>query len=395
MSDVYSRTTVGGRSGDFVYDDLEQQQFDDNSRRPEGTSNPLPEQEYEEVEDHEGNVYSIPKAIEYPEDQEAPYISFDQYEDEDREKFKKANNVVKGTDTFALELLGQINTLKQEIADTMGDLFNNINTLTPYPTPDQRLLAPIPNPNYDPSDSGVIRGSGGTETPEPPYIIPTIVDVGTKISYITGITTFIYPPSCVISEAEQFDVDGNVLNPERDTCISDVNCCLVGMKAPIYPDVMETYIYPVLEDEDIDEDFYTRGAKIIELKDTKIGMGKTSFTYGDADGFTGFKDTVISYNSPLGYYYLWENLQSFDQTVYNEITSKIDNIELIRQNLVDFISNNDTGSNNLRDIRHDYQINLWYGLLSRNAKNRGVDYDKALETLEDNDIRQAVQEYDG
>ena len=384
MSDVYSRTTVGGRSGDFVYDDLEQQQFDDNSRRPKGTSNPLPEQEYEEVEDHEGNVYSIPKAIEYPEDQEAPYISFDQYEAQDREKFKKANNVVKGTDTFALELLGQINTLKQEIADTMEDLFNSINTLNPYPTPEKRLLSPITNPNYsiDPIN-------------EPPYIIPTIVEGGRKITYLPGITTFIYPPLCTVTEPEQTDTSGNVLNPGRIICIPDVNCCLTGMKAPIYPDIMETYIYPVLEDEDIDEEFYTTRTKIIELKDTKIGMGKTSFTYGDANGFTGFKDTVLSYNSPLGYYYFWEDLQSFDQTVYNEINSKIDNIELIRQNLVDFISNNDTGSNNLRDIRHDYQINLWYGLLSRNAKNRGVDYDKALETLEDNDIRQAVQEYDG
>ena len=384
MSDVYSRTTVGGRSGDFVYDDLEQQQFDDNSRRPKGTSNPLPEQEYEEVEDHEGNVYSIPKAIEYPEDQEAPYISFDQYEAQDREKFKKANNVVKGTDTFSLELLGQINTLKQEIADTMEDLFNSINTLNPYPTPEKRLLSPITNPNYsiDPIN-------------EPPYIIPTIVEGGRKITYLPGITTFIYPPLCTVTEPEQTDTSGNVLNPGRIICIPDVNCCLTGMKAPIYPDIMETYIYPVLEDEDIDEEFYTTRTKIIELKDTKIGMGKTSFTYGDANGFTGFKDTVLSYNSPLGYYYFWEDLQSFDQTVYNEINSKIDNIELIRQNLVDFISNNDTGSNNLRDIRHDYQINLWYGLLSRNAKNRGVDYDKALETLEDNDIRQAVQEYDG
>ena len=85
----------------------------------------------------------------------------------------------------------------------------------------------------------------------------------------------------------------------------------------------------------------------------------------------------------------------FRSTVYNEITSKIDSIELIRQNLLEFISDKDTGSNNLRDVRHEYLINLWYGLLSRNAKDRGLDYDKSLETLEDNDIRQAVQEYDG
>ena len=276
----------------------------------------------------------------------------------------------------------------------MEDLFNSINTLTPYPTPEQRLLAPIPNPNYDPSTGGT-RGSGGTGTPEPPYIIPTIVEGGRKIAYLPGITTFIYPPLCTVTEEEQLDVSGNVLNPGRVICIPDTNCCLVGMKAPIYPDVMETYIYPVLEDEDIDEDFYTTGAKIIELKDNKIGMGKTSFTYGDADGFTGFKDTMLSYNSPLGYYYFWDDLQSFDQTVYNEITSKIDSIELIRQNLLEFISDKDTGSNNLRDVRHEYLINLWYGLLSRNAKDRGLDYDKSLETLEDNDIRQAVQEYDG
>lgn len=394
MSDIYTPNTTGGEAGEFIHDELEELQGEEQSRKPNGPSNLLPVQEYEELVDHEGNTYTVPKPIEYPVDQDRPFISYDQYEAQDREKFDHATTLVSATDEHALGLLNQINEQKQEIINTMEDAFNSINTLSPYPTADQRLLAPTPNPNYDPS-SGGIRGSGGSGVEEPPYIIPTVLDgLGDKVCYVPGTTTFIYPPLCVVTEEEQLDVDGNTLNPGRIICIPDENCCLVGMKAPIYPDIMETYIYPALEDEDIDADFFNSGAKNIELKSNTVGMGKTSFTYGDAGGYTGFKDTVLSYNSPLGYYYFWEDLEAFDSTVYDEIVSRISDIEYLRQELTEFISDNKVGTNNLRDIRHKYQLDLWYGLLSRDARNKEFSYDKSIDTLEDANISGIIQNYD-
>ena len=395
MSDIYTPNTTGGEAGEFIHDELEELQGEEESRKPNGPSNLLPVQEYEDLVDHEGNTYSIPKPIEYPADQEAPFISYDQYEAQDREKLGHATTIVTAADEHALDLLNQINEQKQQIANTMEDSFNSINTLSPYPSANKRLLPPIPNPNYDPS-SGGIRGSGGSGVEEPPYIIPTGLDgLGDKVSYVPGITTFVYPPLCTVTEPEQTDMSGNVLNPGRIICIPDTNCCLTGMKAPIYPDIMEAYIYPVLEDEDMDEEFYTIGAKIIELKSNKVGMGKTSFTYGDAGGYTGFKDTVLSYNSPIGYYYFWEDLQAFDSTVYDEIVSRISDIEYLRQELTEFISDNKVGSNNLRDIRHRYHVDLWYGLLSRSEKAKGFEYEKSIDTLEDGNMSGIIQNYDG
>lgn len=396
MSDIYTPNTTGGEAGEFIHDGLEEIQGQVQSSRPNGPSNLLPAQEYEELVDHEGNSYTVPKKIEYPVDQDAPFISFDQYEAQDREKFDHATTIVIATDEHALDLLNQINEQKQEIVNIMGDLFDSINTSSPYPAPDQRLISPTLNLDYFDADG---RGPFGDD--EPLFNAPVINDeLGNKVSFISGITTFTYPPTCTVPNSwlssditgGQVDGDGNVISPGRSDCTPDLDCCLVGVKAPIYPDILEAYIYPVLENGDIDAEFYTIGAKYIELNDNKVGMGETSFTYGDPGGYTGFKDAVISYNSPLGYYYFWVDLQAFNSSAYDEIVSRVSDIEYFRQELKEFISDSKVGTNNLRDIRHGHQVDLWYGLLSRNSG--GLNYDKALDTLEDGDVSGIIQNYD-
>ena len=69
MSDIYTPNTTGGEAGEFIHDELEELLGEEQSRKPNGPSNLLPVQEYEELVDHEGNTYTVPKPIEYPVDQ--------------------------------------------------------------------------------------------------------------------------------------------------------------------------------------------------------------------------------------------------------------------------------------------------------------------------------------
>ena len=158
MSNLFTGSTTGGKSGKFIYEEIENVDYESKASTPERESFEIPTQEYEEYVDENGDVYELPKPVEYPANQPGPFITFEQYEAEDRKKLRHANNLVVATDEHALDLLSQINQRKQEIATLMEDLFDGINVLSPYPAVESRLISPTLNPNYL-DESGNNRGS--------------------------------------------------------------------------------------------------------------------------------------------------------------------------------------------------------------------------------------------
>ena len=401
MSNLFTGGTTGGKSGKFIYEEIETVDYESKATTPERESFEIPTQEYEEVVDANGDVYELPKPVEYPANQPGPFITFEQYEAEDRKKLRHANNLVVATDEHALDLLSQINQRKQEIATLMEDLFDGINVLSPYPAVESRLISPTLNPNYL-DENGNNRGSSLYDN-DPLFILPELSgEIGSRVSYMTGITTFTYPPACTVPNSwmnysdiqEELDTDGNVITPGRVNCITDLNCCLIGIKAPIYKDIMVTWKYPALENEDYEAEIWREGEKFVILKDSNTGVGKTAYTHGDLNGYTTFSDLMIDDATPIGYFYFWEDLNTHDPSAYTAVSEKINEIELIREELDEFLSNSNTGSNNLRDIRHRYLLDLRYGLQTRHATNRVFNTNRATSTLEDSEKNSIIQEYD-
>lgn len=400
MSNLFTGSTTGGKSGKFIYEEIENIDYESKASTPEGESFEIPTQEYEEVVDANGDVYELPKPVEYPANQPGPFITFEQYEAEDRKKLRHANNLVVATDQHALDLLSQINQRKEEIATLMGDLFDGINSLSPYPAVEDRLISPTLNPNYFDNDGN----NRGPSTPdEPLFIAPDLTgELGSRVSYMSGITTFTYPPSCTVPNSwlnystiqAELDIDGNVITPGRLDCISNVNCCLVGIKAPIYPDIMVSWKYPALENEDYESQIWRDGEKFVMLKNTNVGVGKTAYTHGDVGGFTSFSNLMIDNTNPIGYFYFWEDLNAHNSSAYSTVSTKISEIELIREELHEFLSDENTGSNNLRDIRHKYLLDLRYGLQTRHATSRTFNTNSATATLEDSEKNSIIQAYD-
>ena len=130
------------------------------------------------------------------------------------------------------------------------------------------------------------------------------------------------------------------------------------------------------------------------MNDSNTGVGKTAYTHGDLNGYTTFSDLMIDDATPIGYFYFWEDLNAHDSSAYTAVSEKINEIELIREELDLFLSDKNTGSNNLRDIRHKYLLDLRYGLQTRHAKSSVFNTNRATSTLEDNEKNSIIQEYD-
>jgi len=328
MPNPFLPTTTGGRAGDFAYNDL------------------LRNKEYDE-ETLVGINGVIP-----PGNPDAPYKSTYDYEAEFEEKVDNYVVTLEATDQYALSILAVINNKKQEIVSIMSDVFDSINNIgLDYPTGAEILV----------SDTASVSDADAE-----------------KVTYMAGISTFIYPDGCVSTAATD------------PACVPAFNCCLVGVRGEVYSDIIAAWHYPKVENLDTSTDFYREGESYIKVTGSNLGIGATAYEFGDAGGSTGTVGIVTS-GSSLGYYYFWPDLNAVNSGAASSISSLISDIETLRTEINDYYVGVTTGTNKIRAFKSLYQLDLWYEKKGQRT-NTIYDYQGAITTLEGNS--ETIQNYD-
>lgn len=328
MTNPFIPNTVGGRAGKFTYNDL------------------ISDQKYQTVSAG-GISNSIP-----PGNPDAPYKTSADRLAEYQEKVDNYTTSLKATDSYALEKLLIINNKKQEIVDIMSTVFSSINTTgINYPSGSEILI----------SDTGSVSDS-----------------TGEKVTYMAGISTFIYPDGCVSTAATS------------PACVPGSDCCLVGVRGEVYPDIIAAWHYPNVENLSTGNAFYRQGESYIKVNNSNLGIGITAYEFGDANGSTGTISLVNS-GSSLGYYYFWNDLSAVNAGAASSISNLVSDIQSLRTEINNYYVNADDGTNKLRSLKNLEKINLWYEKKGQSENNVVYNYQDGIDMLEGN--TQIIQDY--
>lgn len=256
------------------------------------------------------------------------------YEAEDQQRVDNYVVALRALDQNALTKLQTINGKKQQIVTIIDNVYNNRGA------------------NLLDSDPGSI---GDT--------------TGTKVVYVAGLSTFTY-----------------------DCVGDDPPICEVGVRGEIFPDILTAWNYPNVESLNVSSDFYRQGEGYVNITGANLGIGVTAYEYGDAAGSTGFIGLVTTANSSLGYYYFFPNLSSVDAGSATSITNIVTEIETLRTEIDSFLSDIETGTNNLRVLKSNAQIDLWF---EKKGQQSSVlpSYQDGIETIEDSTNANIIQNY--
>lgn len=330
MPNQFIPNTTGGRAGQFTYNDLTQSdQYQGVSVA--GTSNVIP-----------------------PGNPSAPYKTSADYEAEDQQKVDNYVIPIKATDEYALSRLTILNNKKQEIVDIMTTTFASINSIgVDYPTGAEILV----------SDTASVSDS-----------------TAEKVTYMAGISTFIYPDGCVPTAATS------------PACTPAFDCCLVGVRGEVYPDIIGVWQYPNVESLSTGDAFWKEGESYVKLTSSNLGIGVTGYEFGNVAGNTDFIGLVTTSNSSLGYYYFWPDLSAVNAGAATSISNLVSDIESLRTEINDYYVGVDTGTNKLRSLKSLNQLNLWYEKKGQSEQSGEIyNYQSGIEMLDGN--VQTIQDY--
>ena len=306
-----------------------------------------------------------------PAPDDAPFITNGEYETERRKYFENADTLVKATDPHIVTVLGEINTLKQQIADLTVEAFDHVdqggvlNTTDNWSDEDKRLAYPPPN------GSDVILTTLGNGDPWLPSI------------YV-GITLFDYGHYII-----------NFGTPDEET----LN--YVGAKATVQHDYVAVYKYPVLEDEDFTSQSYIDGSEgWVFLVNGEEGVGNPAkYSYDQQDNTTQEIEETLTPPTVTGNVYVWKNKAQMNNALNgsgDDVAAKLVQIKEKRDALLPYIEAALTGSNKFRDARFKYQRELWIELRSQNAVNTGsVDAGEVYTALTDPEKQEDISLYNG
>lgn len=329
MPNPFVPTTTGGRAGQFTYNDL------DTSL------------EYQSV-----SIASTTGVIP-PGNPTASRKTSADYEAEDQQKVDNYTITLKATDEYALGKLTILNNKKQEIVDIMTTVFAGINSIgIDYPTGAEILVSST--------------GSVSDATAE-------------KVTYMAGISTFIYPDGCVSTAATD------------PACTPSYDCCLVGVRGEVYPDIIGVWHYPNVENLSTGDAFYKEGESYVSLTGSNLGIGVTAYEFGNVAGNTDFIGLVTTANSSLGYYYFWSDLSAVNAGAATSISNLVSEIESLRTEINNFYVGIDTGTNKLRALKTLNQLNLWYEKKGQTTSYEVYNYQDGIDVLDGN--TQVIQDY--
>lgn len=254
-----------------------------------------------------------------------------------------------------------INAKKAEIVALSGQLFAEINqTGVNYPAANQRLVTTVGAASGDTAEDAVNAA---------------------------GISTFIYPSGC---------------NSDTVTCSTLTDCCLVGTKGTVYPDILAAAHYPNLSNgthtsgaipaADVDRTFIrvsrtTTGSG--NYATNTLGIGQTLYASNDAN-YRGAESVVTSQTS-LGTYYFFDDASNVNAGWASSITSIMGEITTLRSELQSKITAN---ANELREQKHQEELDTWF--MDAGYRTDPVkDYASGITALEDSELSGIIKDYDG
>jgi len=277
------------------------------------------------------------------------------------EKFENLKKTCEATDDFfEREYVDKINGKKSEIIGIMAEALGAVPTSDP------------------PANKQLIATPGSAPT--------------TGVVYQAGISTFVYASNTTTTPATP----------------------IVGVKGPIYPDILAAFHYPALSNGDHGETdlplangVFTRVSRTItgsgEYSGSNLGIGQTIYHSGDND-YAGATSVVTSQTS-LGNFYF------FGGTETNNIGA---NIDVVRAGSSTSISNiiteindlrnslrvrigppqvdNAAGINTLRSSKLQDELAVWYDEAGNRTTNIS-DFQGGIDAL--TGLASSISEYNG
>lgn len=259
------------------------------------------------------------------------------YEAEDQEKLNNYVVVLKALDEDILDRIQIINNKKQEIVSIIGNVFSA-------------------NPNSVVSTVGSVT-------------IPT-AEGAEKVVYVAGMEQFVIDPGPPV--------------------------IIQGVRTKIFPDILASWQYPNVETLNISSNFYKQGEGYVSVGSTNLGIGVTAYEFGDAAGSTGTNlgitsiGIVTTANASLGYYYFYNNLSSVDAGAAASISTLVTEIEALRVGISSDLNNAQDGTNKLRNLKSQTNIDLWFEKKGQTAAPL-TDYQGGMDSLEENST--IIQDY--
>ena len=202
----------------------------------------------------------------------------------------------------------------------------------------------------------------------------------------TGISTFLYPSGC----------------DNTGTCTPNVDCCLVGVKGTVYPDILAAAHYPNLSNKthasgtipaaDVDRTFVrvsrsTPGQG--NYASNTLGIGQTLYASNDAN-YRG-AESVVTSQTALGTYYFFDDASNVNAGLASSITSIMGEIAALRSTLQSKITAN---ANEIREQKHQEELDTWY--MDEGYRTDPVkDYASGITALEDSELSGIIKDYDG
>ena len=251
-----------------------------------------------------------------------------------------------------------INAKKAEIGVLSGQLYSAATAS--YPAANKRLI----------STTGAASGDSAHAAVNP-----------------TGISTFIYPNGC---------------DPDPSTCTTNVDCCLIGVKGTIYPDILSASHYPNLSNgshasgtipaAESDRTF-VRVSRITNgsgnYASNTLGIGQTLYASNDAN-YHG-AESVVTSQPTLGTYYFFDDASNVNAGLASSITSIMSEITTLRNELQSKITSD---ANQIREQKHQEELNTWF--MDAGYRTDPVkDYASGVSAMEDPDLSAIVKAYDG
>lgn len=251
-----------------------------------------------------------------------------------------------------------INAKKAEIVVLSGQLYSAATAT--YPSATQRLI----------TTTGAASGDDAYAAVNP-----------------TGISTFYYPSGC---------------DSDSGTCTPNVDCCLVGVKGTVYPDILAAAHYPnlsngthtsgVIPAADVDRTFVrvsrtTTGSG--NYATNTLGIGQTLYASNDAN-YRG-AESVVTSQTALGTYYFFDDASNVNAGLASSITSIMGEITALRNTLQSKITSD---ANQIREQKHQEELNTWFmdaGFRTDPVK----DYASGITALEDSELSGIIKDYDG
>ena len=202
----------------------------------------------------------------------------------------------------------------------------------------------------------------------------------------TGISTFLYPSGC----------------DNTGTCTPNVDCCLVGVKGTVYPDILAAAHYPNLSNgshtsgiipaAEVDRTFI----RVSRSKPGQgnyatntLGIGQTLYASNDAN-YRG-AESVVTSETALGTYYFFDDASNVNAGLAASITSIMGEITTLRNTLQSKITSN---ANEIREQKHQEELNTWF--MDAGYRTDPVkDYASGISALEDSELSVIIKDYDG